>query len=130
VDYCDFSLEDLADFEHNKNATEIHLRWSDYPPVKEALPILEKCTHLRRLTLKSGKRLLLPPLEELCDFIMKLKHLTFLHIIYRDIPNCDHFKSLVDKVKEFVSPRRPSFKFYVSCCKMFHESRVSRTTTL
>jgi hypothetical protein len=55
---------------------------------------------------------------------MKLKHLTFLHIIYWDNPNCVHFKSEVDEVKEFVLPRRPNFKFYISCCDMFDERRA------
>ena len=34
----------------------------------------------------------------LCDFIMKLKHLTFLHIIYHDVSNCD-FNLLLMKLK-------------------------------
>ena len=61
----------------------------------------------------------------LCDFIMKLKHLTFLHIIYHDVSNCDNSQFIVDEVKAFVLLRRPNFKFDVSCCSTFHESRVS-----
>ncbi len=42
---------------------------------------------MRRLILKSGARPLFPPFQEICDFIMKLEQLTFLHIIFRDIPH-------------------------------------------
>jgi len=60
----------------------------------------------------------------LCDFILELKDLKFVHITNFYISNCDYFESLVDQVKAFVLPRRPNFKFYVSCCPKFPESRV------
>ena len=116
---------DLAELEHYENLKEAHLQWVK-DPEKQTLPLLQRCTNLRRLTLAKWEETSFPSSEELCDFIMELKHLTFLHINYQ-IQNesyCDHFKSLVDEVKAFVLPRRPSFKFYVSCCKKFGESRV------
>jgi len=125
VNSCGTSLQDLADLEHYTNLKEAHLRWF-YDPDKEALPLLKKCTNLRRLTLGKWKKLSLPTSEELCDFITELKDLTFLHIIYRDIFYCNHFKSLVDEVKAFVLPCRPNFKFYISCCYKFNEYRVPR----
>ena len=116
--------QDLAELEH-ENLKEAHLLWLD-DTEKEALLILERCTNLRRLTLAKWKKPSFPSFKELCDFIMELKQLTFLHIIYGDIPNCGHFESLVDEVKAFFLPRRPNFKFYVSCCSKFKEFRVPR----
>jgi hypothetical protein len=122
----DITLPALAALEHNENLKEAHLHWLDGPSVKEVLVMLQRCPNLCRLTLSKWKEPSLPSSEELCDFIMELKHLTFLHIFNGDIPNCGHFKSLVDEVKAFVLPRRPNFKFYVSCCEKFKESRVPR----
>jgi hypothetical protein len=119
------TLRDLAHLEHYENLKEVHLRWLD-DPVKEALPMLRRCTNLRRITLESDTQLPFPTAGELCDFIMGMKHLTFLHIIYFRIPRCDHFKSLVDDVKALVLLRRPNFAFYVSCCYTFCESRTPR----
>ena len=116
---------DLAELEHYENLKEAHLRLLDDHSVKDALPLLQRCTNLRRLTLMKWKETSFPSSEELCDFIMELKHLTFLHIIYRDIRNCGHFKSLLDEVKAFVLAGRPNFKFYVSCCSRFAKNRVS-----
>jgi hypothetical protein len=118
------TLQDLAELEHYENLKEAHLRWLD-DPVTEVLPILKRCTELRRLTLESMTKLPFPTSKELCDFIMQLEHLKFLHIIFWPKPYCNHFKSLVDKVKAFLLHRRPNFEFYVSCCSKFGESRVS-----
>jgi hypothetical protein len=62
----------------------------------------------------------------LCDLAVKVLPMLKSY----DIPYCEHFKSFVDEVKAFVLPLRPNFKFYVSCCEMFDESRVGRTTIL
>jgi hypothetical protein len=119
------NLRDLAELEYYENLKEAHLHWSYDISVKEALPILKRCVNLRRSTLKKRKPDIgLPPSEEIYDFIMEMKHLTFLHIIFGYNPNCGHFESLVDQVKAFVLPRCPNFKFYVSCCSEFDESRV------
>jgi hypothetical protein len=125
VDAWDMTLQDWDELENNENLKEAHLRWLD-DSVDEALPILERCTNLRRITLAKWREHSFPSSEKFCGFIMKLKQLTFLHIIYRDIPNCGHFESLVDQVKAFVLPRRPNFKFYVSCCYNFDTFRVPR----
>ena len=121
-------IQDLADLEHYGNLKEAHLRWLDGPSVKKALQILKRCTNLHRLTLGSTSakwiKLFLPPSTKLCEFIMKLKHLTFLHIIYHDVSDCVNVQSRVDEVKAFVLLGRPNFKFYVSYCSTFHESRV------
>jgi hypothetical protein len=129
VDVFEVILLDFAELEHNENMTEFHLNWLMGPSVEEALPILKRCTNLRRLTLSRWKKRSFPPIEELRDFIMELKHLTYLHIKYSDNYNCDHsVQSLVGEANEFVLPRRPNFKFYISCCEMFasqiDESRI------
>ena len=108
------TLRDLAELEHSKNMNQVHLCWTDSPSLTQVLPILKRCTNLRRITLNGGTRLPFPSSEELCEFIMNLKHLTFLHIIYGN-STCNHFKSEVDQVKALVFPRRPNFTFYVSC---------------
>jgi hypothetical protein len=117
------TLQDLAELERHKNLKEVHLCWLN-DSMEEAFKMLKGCTHLHRLTLKKWEKLHSLSPQDLRDFIMELKHLTFLHIIYFDDYNCDHFKSLVEEVKAFVLPRRPNFKFYVSCCSKFDEIRV------
>ena len=140
-----FTQRDFPDLEHYSNLKEVHLHWSDGHSVKDVLLVLRRCTHLRRLTLESWTYKFdfsdSATLEEFCDFIVKMKHLTLVHIVCNlhnnhelvmvrrcDIENCLHFKSVVDKVKAFVLPRRPNFKFYISCCYMFDETRVSSCT--
>jgi hypothetical protein len=100
-----FTLPDLAELEHYENLKDAHLRLIN-DPLKDVLLMLKRCTNFRRLTLETRTNLCYRPvfatLEELCDFIMELKDLTFLHIIWRDSPYCYHFESEVDGVKEFV----------------------------
>jgi hypothetical protein len=141
-----FTLQDLPAMEHYENLKGIHLRCLVEPCVKDVLlMVIERFTHLRRLTLETEKIFFDPPesvtLEEFCDLITEMKQLTLLHIIcdnharYKLIRvrkyvdrKCLHFKYEVDKFKEFVLPRRPNFKFYISCCEMFDKSRVSSCT--
>jgi len=130
VDATKFNQIDLAGLEHNDNITEVHLRWLLGPSVKEVLPMLKRCTHLRRLTLERPARICFPPFEELCNFIMELKQLTCLQIIYDHCHRSNHFKSEVDEVNAFLLPLRPNFNFCLSCCSKSGKSRVSRTTTL
>ena len=116
VESFGITLRDFAELEHYKNLKEADLHWLDGPSVKVALTKLERCTNLRRLSLTRWKKQFFPPVNEICDFIMKLKHLTYLNIKYCDNRQCDHFKSVRDKVNEFVLHRRPNFKFCLSCC--------------
>jgi hypothetical protein len=97
-----------------------HLCCLACPCMKDFLLMLKRCTNLRRLT--NCKKTYFPFV--LCDFILELKDLKFVHITNFYISNCDYFESLVDQVKAFVLLRRPNFKFYVSCCFEFAESRV------
>jgi hypothetical protein len=113
-------LRDLADLKHYTNLKQAHLLWSDgFSPKSQREDKSETEKFLTgRLTL-ARKTLPSMTLKEICDFIMKLKHLTYLHIKYHYDLQCDHIKSLVDEVKAFFLPRRPNFKFYVSCCEQF-----------
>jgi hypothetical protein len=126
VEYVDFNLPALAELDYS-NLKEVHLSWLHrLPKWNEALSLLKRCTNLRRVTLKRSFRYFLSfrTCQVICDFIMELKQLTFLHIIHRDDDyGCDFSKSLVNRVKAFVLPPRPNFEFYVSCCKK-HESPV------
>jgi hypothetical protein len=128
VDSWKISLQDLADLEHYKNITQVHLIWVQGPSVTEALQMLKRCTNLSRLTLERWTQLFFPPSQELCGSIMEMKQLAYLHIIYRDNSYCDHFKSLVDKAKAFVLPSRPNFECYLSCCSKFDQFRISSCT--
>ena len=124
MESCYISEGDLAELEHYGNLKEAHLRWLNDFPVKEALPILKRCTTLHRLTLKKWiLDTVFPPSKEFCEFIMELKQLTFMHMIYNDYFDCNHSKSFVEKVQGFILPRRPNFEFYQSCCGKC-ESRV------
>ncbi len=118
------NLQDLTDLGNYEKINEVHLSWEHGPSVRNALPMLKRYTNLRRLMLERWRKPCFPPLEELCQFIMELKHLTSLHIIYRDNFHCGHFKSEVDEVKKFVLPLRPNFKFYITCCRMFDKFRI------
>jgi hypothetical protein len=119
------TLQDLAGLEHYENLKELHLRWLVRTSFKEALPLLKRCTNLRRLTLKRSLRFFRSSksCQELCDFIMELKQLTFFHMIYDHIPDCNYSKSFVDKIEAFVLSFRPNLEFYLSCCEKY-ESRV------
>ena len=48
---------------------------------------------------------------------MEMKHLKFLHIIYSDVTISN-------------LPRRPNFKFYVSCCSKFKEWRAKNSFSI
>ena len=84
------TLRDLAELEHYKNLKEVHLSSLACPHVENFLPMLKRCTNLRRLTLAHCKKTFSPVLaRELCDFIMELKDLTFVqlkHSFYPAVP--------------------------------------------
>jgi hypothetical protein len=116
VESFTITLPDLAELEHYKNLKEAHLRWSQGSSVRVVLPMLKGCTNLRRLTLNRSTQFSFPSFKELCDFIMELKHLTFMHIIYFQNDRCNDLKAVCDQVNAFVLPCRPNFKFRLSCC--------------
>jgi hypothetical protein len=110
--YEDFSPQDFLELESAENMTDISLNWNNGASIEEVLPILRRCRHVRRLTLSWWSDRSVLPFEELCDFIMSMKHLTYLRLApnYNSY-NCFQLKTLRDKIKDLVLPRRPNFKF-------------------
>ena len=121
------SREDLSVFKRCDNITNVHLHYTHGLSVDHALSPLRSLPKLRRLTLVRWRKVFVPSIEVLCDFIMEKQHLTYLRIISIYDPKCDHFKSLLDEVNEIVLPCRPNFKFSVSCCSDYYDDpRVPR----
>jgi hypothetical protein len=96
------NLKDITEWAA-ENMKDVELGWDKGPSIKQVLPVLAKWRQLRKLTLSFDFRHF-PPAEVFCDFIMRLKHLTYLRL--RDSPK---LKPLIDKINEFVLPRRPNF---------------------
>ena len=52
---------------------------------------------------------------------MAMKHLSYLHIVplFYGRSNDNQLKILRDKVNELILPRRPNFKFDISCSNVW-----------
>jgi hypothetical protein len=102
-----------------ENMTDVTLScdWSNRLPLKEVLPVLKGWRQLRRLTFTGLVKIEIsvPPFEVLSDFIMAMKNLSYLHIVF---PGYDHSNGQLEvlraKVNKFILPRRPNFKFDIS----------------
>jgi hypothetical protein len=107
-------LGELAELEPAENMTDITLRWSYGPSIKEVLPVIKRWRHLSRLSVQDFSETF-PPFEVVSDFILGMKHLSYLHIAPDyDCPNHGQLEMLRDKVNELILPRRPNFKFNIS----------------
>jgi hypothetical protein len=119
MDLILLTLGDLAELEPAETMTDITLRWDIGPSIEEALPIVKRWRHLRRLTFSFSlpEGILVPPLKVLSDFILEMKHLSHLHIAPHRYPSTGYgqLEILRDKVNEFILPRRPNFTFDISC---------------
>ena len=118
MDLICLTLGELAKLEPTENITDITLRWHEGPNLKEVLPVLKKWRHLCRLTIVDyPENISELTFEELCDFIMAMQHLSWLHIVPQ---SSDHYKwklqleFLLDKVRELILPKRPNFQFDIS----------------
>jgi hypothetical protein len=111
----DLTLRDLAEWEPAENITDITLGWNSGPSIEDVLPILKRWRQLRRLTLGKYQNIYVQPFEVLSDFIMALKHLSYLHIApdYH-YSKCGQLEILRDKVNGLILPLRPNFKFDIS----------------
>jgi hypothetical protein len=99
--------------------TDVTLCWEN-PSIRYVLLMLKRLhkrwRQVRRLTLVSyndNDNNFALSIELLSDFIMKMEHLSYLHID----PQHDHKGQLVilrDKVNELILPRRPNFTFDIS----------------
>ena len=76
----DLNARDFSNFEPSENIREIVLFLTEDTSVEQILPALKKWRQLPHLTLYSWKKPPTPRLDALCDFIMGMKHLTYLHI--------------------------------------------------
>ncbi len=111
----DLTLRDLAEWKPAESITDITLSRMSGPSIEDILPIVKRWRQLRRLTLQKFLNMSIPPFEVLGDFIMRMKHLSHLHIFpYSDSSNYGQLESLRDKVNEMILPRRPNFKFDIS----------------
>jgi hypothetical protein len=110
------TVRDLAELEPAENMTDITLRWNRGPPVKEVLLVLKRWRHLSRLSVEVFFVTPFPPFEVLTDFIMAMKHLSYLHIVH-DYACLDYDQAEVlrDQIIELIIPLRPNFKFDISC---------------
>ena len=112
------SPQDFFELESAENMTEVHLRWLTGASIEEVLLVLERWRHLRRLTLHNLHKWLgkwVPRFEDVCDFVMKVKHLVYWKIICPYIScNGHQLENLRDKVNQFFLPQRPNFKFDIS----------------
>jgi hypothetical protein len=106
-------LSDLAELEFAENMTDITLFWNEGPSIEVVLWVFERWRHLSRLTVQDFSEISVLQLEVLSDFIMKMEHLSYLHIA----PQHDHkgqLEILRDKVNKLILPLRPNFKFDIS----------------
>jgi hypothetical protein len=118
------ALRDLAELGHFTNTTDFTLKWMWSPSIEEVFPVLKRWRKLHRLALQSYNDTSVPQFERLANFIMEMKHLSYLHIVspWRydfvlekyDHTNFGQREILRDKVHEFILPRRPNFKFDIS----------------
>ncbi len=112
MDIHRLTLRDLVELEPAETVTGISLYWETGPSLLEVLPILKRWRHLSRLSVQDFFGISVVLFEVLSDFIMEMKHLSYLNIA----PGYDddgQLKILRDKVNELILPRRPNFKFYI-----------------
>ena len=93
----------FLELESAENMTQGHLRRIVATSVEQVLRILSRWRHLRRLTLSRWSDRSVPPLQELGDFIMATKHLTYLHLVLTaEGSNWRKLETLRDKVNDFI----------------------------
>jgi hypothetical protein len=103
-------LQDFDELQSTESLKDVRLNWEEGLFIGDILPIVKKWRNLRRLTLISRSERSVLQFKVLCDFILGMKHLTYLKITL----NCVQPESLRDKIHEIVLPRRPNFEFNVS----------------
>ena len=120
MDIYILNLEDLAELEPAENLTDVTLRWHGGHTIEEVLPILKRWRHLCRLTFADlYEDACFPPVEVLGDFIMGMKHLSYLHIVPEIVCSNVRMEIFRDKVNELIVPLRPNFTFNISHISVF-----------
>jgi len=110
------TLWDVTKLEPAENTTDFTLFWENHPAIEEVLSVLKRLLkrwqQLHQLTLWNTFNKSVPQLELLGDFIMEMKHLSYLHIApHFDDPNGGQLEILRDQVNELILPLCPNFKF-------------------
>ena len=104
------NVQDYAALESAVNMTEVVICWKKGHTIEDILPVFKRWRHLRRLTLWSRNESSLPQVKVICDFIMKMKNLTYFQLNL----NCAQPESFREEVINVILPRRPNFQFYIN----------------
>jgi len=108
--YADVAnVQDYAELESAVNMTEVSICWREGHSIEDILPVLKRWRHLRRLTLQSRNESSVPKVQAICDFIMKMKNLTYFKLSL----NCAQPESFRDEVINVLLPRRLNFELNV-----------------
>jgi hypothetical protein len=101
------NIRDYAELESAVNMTEVIICWREGHSIEEILPVLKRWRQLRRLTLRSCNESSVPRVKVICDFIMRMKYLTYLQLSL----DCAQPETLRVEVNAVVLSRRPNFEF-------------------
>jgi hypothetical protein len=112
--YADVAnVQDYAELESAVNMTEVSICWREGHSIEDILPVLKKWRQLRRLTLWSGNESSVPQIKVMCDFIMRMKNLTYFKLSL----NCAQLESFRDEVSKVLLPLRPKFELCINPLK-------------
>jgi hypothetical protein len=91
--------------------TQVRISWGFGHSIEDILPVLERWRQLRRLTLqsRSEESSSVPQVQAICDFIMKMKNLTYFKLSL----NCAQPESFREEVINVLLPRRLNFELNV-----------------
>jgi hypothetical protein len=106
-------VQDYAALESATNMTEVNICWGEGHSIEDILPVLKRWRALRRLTLWSGNESCVPQAKVICDFIMKMKNLTYFKLCL----NCAQLESFRDEVTKVLLPLRPKFELHIKPLK-------------
>jgi hypothetical protein len=107
----DITLQDLAELEHYENLKEVNLQWSQGPSLEKALSKLNRFANWHQLTLT--KKDISFVIRRAVQIHNEIETIVII-VPRRNIPYCDRSKPLTDEVGQFVSHRRPRFKFTIA----------------
>jgi hypothetical protein len=91
--------------------TQVRISWGFGHSIEDILPVLERWRQLRRLTLqsRSEESSSVPQVQAICDFIMKMKNLTYFKLSL----NCAQLESFRDEITKVLLPLRPKFELKI-----------------
>jgi hypothetical protein len=99
------------------NIVDLKLTLMSIPSIEGALNIFKRWRYLRRLTLLverlDNDQVALPPLHAICEFILDLKYLSYLHIFDIGFDEKENIPNLKKNVNDWAKARRPDFVFEI-----------------